>query len=33
MNRSTPHAPRAPWRDRLRKARAQGLNAITTYAF
>ncbi|MGB7134998.1 MAG: beta-galactosidase family protein, partial [Acidobacteriaceae bacterium] len=25
--------PRAEWRDRLRKARAMGLNAITTYVF
>jgi len=28
-----PRIPRADWRDRLRKARAMGLNTITTYAF
>ena len=28
-----PRIPRAAWRDRLRKARAMGLNAITTYVF
>jgi beta-galactosidase len=28
-----PRVPRAYWRDRLRKARAMGLNTITTYAF
>lgn len=28
-----PRIPRAYWRDRLRKARAMGLNTITTYAF
>lgn len=28
-----PRIPHAEWRDRLRKARAMGLNTITTYAF
>jgi beta-galactosidase len=28
-----PRVPRAYWRDRFRKARAMGLNTITTYAF
>lgn len=28
-----PRIPRAYWRDRLRKARAMGLNTITTYVF
>jgi beta-galactosidase len=28
-----PRVPRAVWRDRFRKARALGLNTITTYAF
>jgi beta-galactosidase len=28
-----PRIPRAYWRDRLRKARAMGLNTITTYTF
>jgi beta-galactosidase len=28
-----PRVPRAYWRDRLRKARAMGLNTITTYVF
>lgn len=28
-----PRIPRADWRDRFRKARAMGLNAITTYVF
>jgi beta-galactosidase len=28
-----PRIPRAYWRDRLRKARAMGLNSITTYVF
>ncbi|ADW71089.1 glycoside hydrolase family 35 protein [Granulicella tundricola] len=28
-----PRIPRAAWRDRLRKARAMGLNAVTVYAF
>lgn len=28
-----PRIPRAAWRDRLRKARALGLNTVTTYAF
>lgn len=28
-----PRIPRAYWRDRFRKARAMGLNTITTYAF
>jgi beta-galactosidase len=28
-----PRIPRADWRDRMRKARAMGLNTITTYAF
>lgn len=28
-----PRIPRAAWRDRLRKARAMGLNTVTTYAF
>ncbi len=28
-----PRIPHADWRDRLRKARAMGLNTITTYAF
>ena len=28
-----PRIPRAEWRDRLRKARALGLNAVTVYAF
>ncbi|NYF78060.1 glycoside hydrolase family 35 protein [Granulicella arctica] len=28
-----PRIPRAYWRDRLRKAKAMGLNTITTYAF
>lgn len=28
-----PRIPRADWHDRLRKARAMGLNTITTYAF
>jgi beta-galactosidase len=28
-----PRIPRADWRDRFRKARAMGLNTITTYAF
>lgn len=28
-----PRIPRAAWRDRLRMARAMGLNTITTYAF
>jgi beta-galactosidase len=28
-----PRVPRKYWRDRLRKARAMGLNTITTYAF
>lgn len=28
-----PRIPRADWRDRMRKAKAMGLNTITTYAF
>src|SRR5271155_5479135 len=28
-----PRVPRAYWRDRLRKARAMGLNAVETYVF
>src|ERR1700720_1105014 len=28
-----PRVPRADWRDRFRKARAMGLNTITTYVF
>ncbi len=28
-----PRVPRAYWRDRFRKARAMGLNTITTYVF
>ena len=28
-----PRVPRAYWRDRLRKARAMGLNTVETYAF
>jgi beta-galactosidase len=28
-----PRIPRANWRDRFRKARAMGLNTVTTYAF
>ncbi len=28
-----PRIPHTEWRDRLRKARAMGLNTITTYAF
>jgi beta-galactosidase len=34
LGQSTPRAfPAAYWRDRLRKARAMGLNTVATYVF